>query len=148
MKKDYTQWHAKKTQIEHSSDERLFFHEREVWWCSAGSNIGFEQDGKGEDFARPMLVFKKFNKEIFWGLPLSTKIKTTEKTAKFYSPVNLLITPDTNDGIERVAIISQMRLIDGKRLISKMGFIDEANYKEIQKAVINLCSLQPLSDIV
>jgi uncharacterized membrane protein (UPF0182 family) len=86
-------------------------------------------------------VFKKFNKEFFWGIPLSTKIKTIPKTKKFYSSVNLLITPDKNDGIERVAIISQMRLIDAKRLISKMGFIDETNYKEIQKAVINLCSL-------
>jgi mRNA interferase MazF len=140
MRKDYTQWHKKKIEIEHGNDERLFFHEREVWWCSTGSNVGFEQDGKGENFARPVLIFKKFNKEIFWGIPLSTKVKTTEKTAKFYFSVNLLLTPDTNDGIERVAILSQMRLIDGKRLISKMGFIDEANYQDIQKAVINLCS--------
>jgi mRNA interferase MazF len=135
MKKDYTEWHLKKTEIEHSSDKRLFFHEREVWWCSAGSNIGFEQDGKGIDFARPMLIFKKFNKEIAWGIPLSTKIKTTEKTAKFYSSLNI------GDSISRVAIISQLRLIDGKRLISKMGVIDEVNYAEIQKAVIDLCSL-------
>ena len=142
MKKDYLDWHKKKTEIEHGNDERLFFHEREVWWCSVGSNVGFEQDGKGKGFARPVLIFKKFNKEIFWGLPLSTKIKTTKKTKKFYSSVNL------NDEIDRVAIISQMRLIDGKRLISKMGFIDEKNYQEIQKAVINLCSLQPPSDIV
>jgi mRNA interferase MazF len=135
MKKDYTQWHKKKTEIEQKNNERLFFHEREVWWCSVGSNVGFEQDGKGEDFSRPILIFKKFNKEIFWGLPLSTKIKTTKKTEKFYSPVNL------NDNTGRVAIISQMRLVDGKRLISKMGFIDEVNYQEIQKVVINLCSL-------
>src|ERR1700686_1884222 len=127
MKKDYIKWHAKKTEIEHSDDVRIFFHEREVWWCSVGSNIGFEQDGKGEKFARPVLIFKKFNKEIFWALPLSTKIKMNEKTKKFYSAVNL------NDGIDRVAILSQLRLTDGKRLIDKIGVVDEVNYKDIQK---------------
>lgn len=131
MKKNYTEWHSKKTDIEASNDVRIFFHEREVWWCSIGSNVGFEQDGKGEKFARPVLVFKKFNKEVFWALPISTRIKKS----KFYSKVNL------NDSVDHVAIISQLRLIDGKRLIDKIGVIDEANYADIQKAVINLCSL-------
>lgn len=131
MKKDFQEWHKKKTDIEHSSDVRVFFHEREVWWCSLGSNVGFEQDGKGGKFARPVLVFKKFNKEIFWALPLSTRLKE----GKFYSPIDL------HDGVIRVAIISQLRLTDGKRLIDKIGVIDETNYADIQKAVINLCSL-------
>ena len=131
MKKDYQEWHEEKTAIEDSRDQRVFFHEREVWWCSIGFNVGFEQDGRGEKFARPVLVFKKFNKEVFWAIPLSTKIKT----GKFYSTVDL------GDGTTRVAIISQLRLIDAKRLIGKIGVIHENNYAEIQKAVINLSSL-------
>ena len=130
-KKDYTKWHRQKTTIEHNDTKRVFFHEREVWWCSIGSNIGFEQDGRGEKFARPVLVFKKFNKEIFWALPLSTK----SKTGKFYAPVDL------GDSVIRVAIISQLRLVDAKRLIDKIGIVDENNYARIQKAVTNLCSL-------
>ena len=131
MKKSYEEWHKKKTDIEHSNNVRIFFHEREVWWCSLGANVGFEQDGKGIKFARPVLVFKKFNKEVFWALPLSTRIKK----GKFYAFVDL------HDEIPRVAIISQLRLIDGKRLIDKIGVVDEVNYKDIQKAVINLCNL-------
>lgn len=131
MKKDFTSWHHKKSAIERDEKLRLFFHEREVWWCSVGLNIGFEQDGRGEHFSRPILVFKKFNKEVFWALPLSTKIKV----GKFYAPVDL------QDGIARVAIVSQLRLMDGKRLADKIGTIDEINYADIQKAVINLCSL-------
>ncbi len=130
MKKDYKEWHAKKTEIEGADDIRLFFHEREVWWCSIGHNVGFEQDGKGEKFARPVLVFKKFNKEVFWALPISTHIKK----GKFYAPVML------KDNIDRVVIISQLRLIDAKRLIDKIGVVKEENYKDIQKAVINLAS--------
>lgn len=129
--KDFNDWHKKKTGIEQENDTRLFFQEREVWWCSIGYNVGFEQDGKGEDFTRPILIFKKFNKEIFWALPLSTRVKKN----KFYTKVNL------KDGIERVAIISQLRLTDAKRLKNKIGVVDKENYKEIQKAVINLCEL-------
>lgn len=131
MKKDFKEWHFMKTEIEHADGTRLFFHEREVWWCSIGHNVGFEQDGKGDKFARPVLIFKKFNKEVFWALPISTRIKKS----KFYAPVKL------NDNVDRVAIISQLRLIDAKRLIDKIGVVGEANYKDIQKAVINLCSL-------
>ena len=128
MKKDFTKWHTAKEKIDKSS-RRIFFHEREVWWCSLGVNVGFEQDGKGDKFARPILVFKKFNNEVFWALPLSTKIKG----GKFYQLVNL------NDNIPRVAIISQLRLFDAKRLVDKMGVISEDNYQEIQKAVTSLC---------
>jgi len=76
-------------------------------------------------------VFKKFNKEIFWGIPITM----ADKTGKFYSPINL------EDNKKRCAIISQIRLLDCKRLLDKIGFIGEANYAEIQKAVIDLCRL-------
>ena len=130
MKKDFKKWHSAKTEIE-NSPKRLFFHEREVWWCSVGANVGFEQDGKGEKFTRPVLVFKKFNKEVFWAVPLSTKIKE----GKFYQIVNL------DDNLPRVAILSQLKLINAKRLIDKAGVISKDNYLKIQKAVIDLCGL-------
>ncbi len=126
--KDFKSWHKKKVIVDGLS-ARLFFQERDVWWCSLGENIGFEQDGKGEDFARPVLVFKKFNNEVFWAIPLSTKIKS----GKFYLSVGLL------DMIPRVVILSQLRLIDAKRLVSKLGVVNKINYKEIEKAVVRLC---------
>ena len=127
MKKEFKKWHNKKEKL-HDEAPRLFFHEREVWWCSLGANIGFEQDGKGNTFARPILVLKKFNNEIFWALPLTTKIKD----GRFYAPVFL------DDGISRNAILSQLRLIDAKRLIDKVGTISKENCQAIKKAAINL----------
>ena len=129
-KKNFKEWHERKNNLEHTESARLFFHERDVWWCCLGANIGFEQDGKGEKFARPVLVFKKFNNEVFWALPLSTRVKN----GKFYALVNL------PDGMPRVAILSQLRLVDARRLIDKIGLIDSKNYADIQKAVIRLCS--------
>ena len=129
MEKDFISWHHQKAIINRNERPRVFFHEREVWWCSIGLNVGFEQDGRGENFSRPVMVFKKFNKEVFWALPLSTKVKI----GKFYAPVDL------HDGIERVAILSQVRLIDAKRLLRKVSTVDESDYASIQKAVIDLC---------
>lgn len=129
MQKDFQKWHKKKEALDNIS-VRVFFHEREVWWCSVGINVGFEQDGRGEDFARPILIFKKFNNEVFWATPLSTKIKK----GKFYVPIDL------GDDIQRVAIISQLRLIDAKRLADKISTISTENYRLIQKAVTNLAS--------
>ena len=128
MEKDFQKWHKAKKELDKNLS-RLFFHEREVWWCSIGLNIGFEQDGRGECFARPILIFKKFNNEVFWAIPLSTKIKK----GKFYVSIEL------GDGVPRVVIISQLRLMDAKRLIDKMSTVSDANYKLIKKAVINLC---------
>jgi len=41
-----------------------------------GKNIGFEQNGSGDNFSRPVLIVKKFNNHMFWCVPLSTKQKT------------------------------------------------------------------------
>jgi len=46
--------------------------QREIYWANIGENIGFEQNGKGDNFMRPLLIFKKFSNNIFFGIPLST----------------------------------------------------------------------------
>jgi hypothetical protein len=64
MKKDFWKWHSKKEEID-EKDTRIFFHEREIWFAHLGANVGFEQDGKGENFGRPVLIFRKFNPKCF-----------------------------------------------------------------------------------
>jgi len=103
MKKNYVKWHKQKTEI-HNDKIRPFFHEREIWFTSLGENIGFEQDGSGEKFMRPVLVFKKFNNEVVWVLPLTR----TNKTGKYYFRIS--------DNQLSVVVLSQIRLVDAKRL--------------------------------
>ena len=50
-----------------------------------GKNIGFEQNGKGSNFVRPILVLRKFNSSIFWGLPLTTIKKQVDIIILFLS---------------------------------------------------------------
>lgn len=127
MEKDFKTWHTKKEVLD-GKGNRVFFHEREIWFCHLGANVGFEQDGKGESFGRPVIVFRKFNNEVFWGVPLTTR----EKGGKFYLPIPM------GDSASRKAILSQLRLLDAKRLYQKIGMIDSATHKQLEEAIIKL----------
>ncbi len=124
MKKDFQKWHNRKKFL-HEEKERPFFREGEVWFCAFGVNVGFEQDGRGSSFLRPVIILKKFNNEIFWGLPL-TKNK---KKNKYYFSFKL------NNKVS-TAILSQIRLIDGKRLHYKIGVLSDTDFNEIKKCLV------------
>jgi mRNA interferase MazF len=131
MDKDFDCWNNKKKIVDKKDMEDIFFKEREIWWCHLGLNIGFEQDGKNDDFRRPVLVFKKFNKETFWAIPLTTK----NKKGKYYFSFRVV-----SSDIDNTASLSQIRLIDSKRLIDKLGYISETDYLGIKdkiKSIIN-----------
>jgi mRNA interferase MazF len=127
MEKDFDKWNINKKVIHHNNEDK-FYHEREVWWCSLGINIGFEQDGKGEEFSRPVLIIKGFSKNVFLCVPLTTKMKE----GKHYHDIVL------SDGIKRKVILSQIRLIDSKRLIEKVCTIDEIQFKSIKQKITQL----------
>jgi mRNA interferase MazF len=122
MPKDFRIWNKRKSEIQ-LDQPRLFFHEREIWFCSLGVNIGYEQDGSGENFLRPTLVFKKFNNEVFWAIPLTR----STKRGKFY------FTFTFTDGVQSAAILSQLRLVDAKRLRYKVGDISQPDFTELTK---------------
>ena len=62
--KDFVNWHKVKNNIENKK-QRIYFQIRDVLFCSIGENVGFEQDGRGKEFLRPVVVVKKFNNEVF-----------------------------------------------------------------------------------
>lgn len=128
MEKDYADWHKKKKALNERKDiDTIFFREKEVWWTALGANIGFEQDGKGEEFRRPVLILKKFNKYAVLVVPLTTKIK---KDNKYYVACSIV-----GNDIVRMTIISQIRLIDTKRFIDKLGTADEESFNKIRNAI-------------
>jgi mRNA-degrading endonuclease toxin of MazEF toxin-antitoxin module len=86
-------------------------------------NIGFEQDGGGKDFLRPIIIFRKFNNEIFWTIPLTH----TQRRGKYYFEFIF----DNNN--LSVAILSQIRLVDARRLSHKIGDLSEENFKDLIK---------------
>jgi mRNA interferase MazF len=123
MKKDFWKWHELKANIERK-DQVPFFREGEIWWSSLGANVGVEEDGKNEFFERPVLVFYKFNKEMFWGLPMSS----VKKSGTYYCPIFF-------GGHERTVLLSQMRPLSAKRLIRRAGKLRTDKFLGVTRAV-------------
>ena len=81
MEKNFDLWNSEKKLLDKKVvNKALFFHAREIWWCSAGLNIGVEIDGKSDNFERPMLIVKKFNTDMVRALPLTSK----ERSCPYY----------------------------------------------------------------
>lgn len=127
MTKNFDEWNECKKLI-HADSIRKLYHQREVWWCAFGTNIGFEQDGTGKTGDRPALILKGFSSQVCVVVPLTTSIKK--------NPYHIAI--GNIDGKEAFVIISQVRLIDTKRLINKIGFIPQESFERIRKAVKDL----------
>jgi mRNA interferase MazF len=104
MQKDFEKWNQLKQKID-STNRQIIYKDRDVWWCSIGINIGHEENGKNDFFTRPILILRKFNKQIFLGVPLTTKCKEN----KFYFRINF-------KDKEQSAMLSQIRVFESKRL--------------------------------
>jgi mRNA-degrading endonuclease toxin of MazEF toxin-antitoxin module len=124
-KKDYTEWQNIKKKV-HNEKERPYFHEREIWFCSIGENIGFEQDGRGKDYLRPVVIVKKFNNEPCQVVPLTK----TQKKGVYYHSFSYKV------GLVSTAILSQMRPVDSKRLEYKSGDISEKEFLLLKQKLI------------
>jgi len=126
MPKDFTEWHKVKTWIENDHPAPLF-RSREVWWCSLGSNVGTEEDGKNNLYERPVVVIQKFNRDMFWGLPMTSR----KKEGKFYYSFLL-------HDLDRTAILSQLRVLSAKCLIRRIGKISQKEFAGLQQVVTAL----------
>ncbi len=119
MDQEYDKWNVKKKAIARS--DRVYFDKGEIWYASIGKNIGDEEDGKNESFERPILIIRKFNHNIFLCVPLTSN---TDKESKYYHRLTSFK--------DSVAILSQIRLLDARRLLRLMGKINSSELKEIK----------------
>jgi mRNA interferase MazF len=127
MCEKFNHWNEIKKDIDfHFKNKK--YHAGDIWWCKLGKNIGSEQNGSGKFFERPVLVIKGFNKEVCLVVPLTTK----DKRNIFYFDIGLV--GDKNN----FAILSQLRLVDTKRFVNQIGFIDSSKLYKIKKAICNL----------
>jgi mRNA interferase MazF len=115
--KNFDTWNEVKKSIE-QKENTAHFREREIYWANIGENVGFEQNGKGSDFTRPVLVFKKFSKTMFFGIPLSTK----SKQGSFYFEFSFL------ENQISTALLVQAKMYDVKRLDKKIGTIKQKDF--------------------
>lgn len=125
-------WLKVQVQIE-ARKGTIVVHEREIWWCNVGYNIGFEVFGKGDAYQRPVLILKKFNNRLIFGIPLSTQLKAD-------APYR---TRFVFHGVGREALLNQARAFDTKRFTELMGVLPTGEFGIIRDRFVESVSHRP-----
>lgn len=125
--KNFDEWNDEKKKLDASSPT-IFFHEREIWWCKLGINVGFEQDGKNSMFSRPVIILKKYSINACLVVPLTSK----NKKGTYYFDVGEVA------GRDAKAVLSQLRFIDKRRLINKTDTLHQDIFEKLRSAIIQI----------
>jgi mRNA interferase MazF len=128
--KKYDDWNKVKKQID-SKEILITYKERDIFWANIGENIGFEQNGKGSDFMRPILVFRKFTNKMFLGVPLSTQLRD----GSFFFQFQFL------EDKKSTALLVQTKMFDVKRLERRIGMINKDDFKNMEVKMKKLMRL-------
>ncbi len=129
MHKDFDRWNEKKKAL-NAAREPLYYHDGEIWWVHIGVNVGFEIDGKASNFARPVIVLRKYNKHSFLALPLTTSARRTA----WKLPLGLVA------GKQAFAVMSQLRNIDSRRLYQKIGSLNSDALRAVRRETFRMNS--------
>ncbi len=122
----YNIWNNQKQTIE-KIKRKILFETKDIVFLRMGKNIGFEQDGKGEEFLRPVLIYKKFNNHQFIGFAMTSK-KPKEENMKFYYKLKE----------NSYVILSQVKTYSVKRIKYNNGKISNKQIKEIYEKLNKL----------
>jgi mRNA interferase MazF len=117
-----------KAGVHNSASRPKIFKESDIWLCYIGDNIGFEEDGKGSKYLRPVVVVRKYNNQLCHVVPLST----TSNRGQYYFPF------DSHTGTISVAITSQSRTVDSSRLMRKIGYINPSDLRTLKEKLRGL----------
>ncbi|MDR1088998.1 MAG: type II toxin-antitoxin system PemK/MazF family toxin [Coriobacteriales bacterium] len=130
-KKDYQNWMKTKARIHNDALKPSIFKKGEIWVCNVGENVGHENDGKGVQYTRPVLIIQKYGNMSCPVLPLSA----TQRRGYYYFPF------DGHSGKTSVALLTQSRIVDASRLRRKIGYVDKNVFVEIQERLKQVLGL-------
>lgn len=126
MRKDFDKWNENKKAIHYNAKQK-FFLKREIWWCVFGVNIGREQDGGRNNFERPIVIIKKLSPDTLLVVPLSTK----KRIDRFQAAV-------TFRNLLNYGLLDQVRVIDSKRLLRKIGMMRKSEFEDMKSRLAGL----------
>lgn len=119
----FDQWNEVKKSLE-VEDRVAYFKQGQLWWCNIGQNLGAEVYGKGIRFTRPVLIFRKLSSRQFLGFPLTGK---DHEVGNWYCTFR-------HAGQVMTAMLYQARVLDKKRLIKRIGQVDDEDFMKITQA--------------
>lgn len=124
---EYDKWNNKKKEIQINMKNK-YYHPREIWWCCLGINIGHEQDGEGKTYERPILIIKALSRDTCIVVPLTTSNRGNDYC---------IYIADICGKIS-YALIDQIRVIDTKRLINKIHYLEMNIFRLVVKSIKNM----------
>lgn len=131
MTHEYDKWNEVKKDL--SQKKKLVsFKNRDIFWVHIGKNLGYETFGKGNEFLRPVLVFKKFSRNTFLGIPLTTATKDDVFHFRF--------TVKSNDKIN-YASLSQIKIFDVSRMHDKLDKMSVEDFSKLKEKLGSLLDL-------
>ncbi len=107
----------------------LHFSETEIWWIAMGKNIGSEENGKNDDFERPVIIFRTFGLDTLWVIPLTTSLPAIDPRREYEF---------VQDDTLQIADLAQLRLVSSKRLLRLKGKVKHDDFQNIRKLLRDL----------
>jgi mRNA interferase MazF len=133
LNKTYDNWNNVKKQTILNT-RKLGIKPREIFWLKLGQNIGSEEYGKDKNFARPVLIIRKLTSDLFIGIPLISTLKDNDYFHKFEYQNK------QNGIVKNSAMILQFRTFSIKRLMNKIGVINNVDFEIVVKKAKNIIS--------
>ncbi|HEY4520693.1 MAG TPA: type II toxin-antitoxin system PemK/MazF family toxin [Candidatus Paceibacterota bacterium] len=120
--KRFLEWIGLKEKLHNSTHRPPLVSEREIWWASVGENVGSEIDGKNLLFSRPVIIFRKLAHGFYFVIPTTTQSRAGSWYVNF-----------RQQDKEMTACLHQARAIDHRRLSSKIGTLDDSDFRRIKE---------------
>lgn len=124
--KEFDEWNEQKKRIDNKKNKKTF-HERDIIFIKLGKNVGIECGGKGDIFLRPAVVVRKINAKMTLIVPLTRQIKNKWFQVHFEFKEK-----------RSAAVITQVRLVDSKRVLSVIGKMPIIEFKALKKEIQKL----------
>ena len=117
-------WNSVKKRTEENK-RKLGIKPRDIFWAKIGQNIGSEEYGKNDNFARPVIIIRKLTHDPFIGIPLTSTIKDNDYFHSFE------YNNKSNGLTKNSAMILQFRTFSIKRLMNKTGVIGKEDFEVV-----------------
>jgi len=120
----FNEWNEVKKKAQ-DNQRKLGIKPRDIFWAKIGQNIGSEEYGKNNNFARPVIIIRKLTHDLFIGIPLTSTLKDNDYFHSFE------YTNKSNGLTKNSAMILQVRTFSIKRLMNKTGVISKEDFEVV-----------------
>jgi len=128
----FDKWNKLKKYLD-TNTKNINIKNKDIYLVQIGKNIGAETYGKGDNFLRPVLVFKKLGHNYFLGIPLTSGKKNGNYFFNFRYKKNK----------DSCAMLNQMKIFDAKRILKLHGKISNNTFRNLKLHIKDFFEFSP-----